>query len=208
MGMMLAPILIFFLSLVYAVLRYHEMAFGNHPTDQLPGFIVNKAFSLAAILLIALAIGARSLSHRWGGVFTLVERDRRSLGLTGFAFAVVHALLSMTLLTPDYFEKLYLPGGKMTFLGELSMLTGVLGLGLMIWQAQIPANADSSARRVLRQLGLWVLVLTGVHVLAIGWGGWFKPETWPGYLPPITLWSFLVVVAGLGLGLLRGKRQG
>lgn len=197
----------FVIGLAYAVLRYHDAFFGTHPSDQLPLFIFNKALSVAALFLIALAVAARSLAH-YIGRLKGIKRDRRTIGLVGFVFAAVHSGISLALLTPDYYAKFYRTTGTMNLVGELSMLAGILAMTLLVWQAQLPAAKAEDDRRTLRQLGLGVLVLSAIHVAVMGWPGWFEPATWPGGLPPLTLWSFGIALTGLSLGALPKRHEG
>ena len=43
-------------------------------------------------------------------------------------------------------------------------------------------------------IGFVGLIIGGAHVIPIGAQGWFHPYSWPGYLIPITLISFIVVL--------------
>lgn len=186
------------IGLAYAVLRYHEAFFGSHPTAQLPLFLFNKALSVAALLMIATAVGARTLAGLFGKFGDSLQRDRRAIGMTGFGMAAAHSAMSFVLLTPGYFGKFYAAGsGKMNLVGELSTLAGIAALALLVWQARLPAADEQSPRKTLRRLGLAVLALSAVHVAVMGWGGWMKPADWPGGLPPITLWSFGIALLGL-----------
>lgn len=191
--------------MTYAVLRYHVSFFGVHGSDQLPLFIFNKAVSAASLMMIALAVGARALQRVFGGPFNAIARDRRPIGLAGFGLAGAHTAMSVLMLTPAYYGKLYTPAGKMSFAGELSMLAGVAALVLLVWQARLPKSGLGDPRRALRGLGLGVLALSALHVAAMGWGGWFEVSAWPGGMPPITLWSFVIALVGVGLGLMPGR---
>jgi hypothetical protein len=204
------PVLLAIVSLavssVYAVLRYHDAFFGVHRADQLPLYIFNKAVSFAALAMIALAVGARLVARLSGGRLGWFKHERRSIGFIGFGFAAVHAGMSLAMLSPSYYGKLYLESGKMNLWGELSMLAGVAGIALLVWQAKLPQANEGDGRRSLRWLGLGVLGLTAAHVGAMGWPGWLEPATWPGGLPPITLWSFVVALVGVTLGVLPVRR--
>ena len=141
-------------------------------------------------------------------IFGLIERDRRKIGLAGFALAAIHSVMSLALLSPGYFPKFFNGAGTMTLAGELSTLLGVLALAGLVWMAALPAAGPSDDRRLLRRLGLGVLALTALHVAVMGWAGWFKVADWPAGLPPITLISFVIAVLGLALGLLpRGRAE-
>lgn len=210
MGRRVSTILILFVGLVYGLLRYHKGLFGESNTEQIPIYIANKAISFAALAMIALAVAARPLSAWLPGLLGWLEQDRRRVGLIGFALAGVHTLLSLAILNPAYFDKLYQPDSRMTLAGELSILTGATAMVILVWQSRLPAThgQGSDNRRVLRRLGLWVLALTAAHAAALGWTGWLQPSGWPAGMPPITLLSFVVAVAGLCLGLIPAKPRG
>jgi hypothetical protein len=196
----IAVFLILSISSAYAVVRYHQAALGSVGNDQLFGFIANKAIAYAALLCLTLSVGARflaSIVERW---LAWLARDRRFLGFVGLGLAGIHALLSTILLDPAYFAKLYRDDGRMNLWGELSTLVGVVALVLLIWQSRLPAEHVANDRRVLRRLGLSGLALIAVHVAAIGWQSWIVPSNWPGYLPPITLISFITALVGLTIG--------
>ncbi|MFN3168182.1 MAG: hypothetical protein ACE37H_14060 [Phycisphaeraceae bacterium] len=202
MRVLLLALISLALASVYAVLRYHDVFFGVHPADQLPLYILNKAVSWAALVMIALAVGARPIARLSADKLAWLKRDRRAIGMIGFGFAAVHSAMSFALLSPSYYGKLYLESGKMNTWGELSMLTGIVGMALLVWQANLAKANHGEARRTLRRLGWSVLGLTAVHVAAMGWPGWLEPSAWPGGLPPITLWSFVVALTGLVLGVI------
>lgn len=192
-------------SFAYAALRY--VVFGDVSVDQLPVFVMNKALSIAGLVLIALAVGARPIAGAVPAASWL-RRDRRALGMAGLAFAGVHTVLSLLLLDPAYFGKFYAAGaGRMTLAAELSMLAGAVALALLVWQSRITCGGtagDDASRRASacrRWLGTGVLALAGLHVGFMGLPGWFTPADWPGGLPPITLLSTGVAVLGVIAGL-------
>lgn len=190
---------------VYAALRY--LVFGDVAVDQLPVFVMNKALSMAGLVLIALAVGARPIVRALPALGWL-KADRRALGMAGLGFAGVHTALSLMLLNPAYFGKIYsAAAGRMSLWAELSMLAGAVALALLVWQSRITGNGktgDDAARRASthrRWLGTGVLALTLLHVAFMGWPGWLAPGDWPGGMPPITLLSAGVALVGVALGL-------
>lgn len=194
--------------MLYALIRYHERLFGTLPNDQIFTFITNKALSFSAIAMIALAVAARPLARWKPSFFSELQKDRRTIGLTGFGLAIIHSILSLTVLTPAYFDKHFNDAGRMTLAAELSMLAGAIALALLIWQSRLAPADDRDDRRTLRRLGLGVLSLGAIHVAALGWNGWLDPSAWPGGMPPITLCSFAVALWGLFMGLLPGGKRG
>jgi len=173
-------------SLVYAVLRYN--IFKGVSFEHLPLYVLNKVFSLAGLGLIAMAcLGSE-------------RARRRELGYLGLVLVMLHFLISIVILTPEYFGKFFIKSGKMTWQTELSMLAGILGMLFLLWLfvaslkdvIQLPAQ-----RSLVPGLGQAVLFFTALHVFAMGSFGWLSVDAWPGYLPPITLISFLVALGAL-----------
>ena len=196
----IASSIVLLLCFAYAVARY--VVFGEVSPDHLGVFIMNKALSLAGLLLIALAVGARPISRVLPAAGWLRE-DRRAIGMAGLGYAGIHTVLSLMLLGPGYFAKFYdTQSGLMTAAAEWSMLAGAVALALLIWQSRINGGAQGNASAQRRWLGTGVLALALAHVGFMGWPGWWTPNTWPGGLPPITLLSAAVALLGVALGLL------
>ena len=76
------------LSLAYAVVRYH--GFGGVPWTDFPMFILNKAISLTAFLLLTLNFALGPLHNLTGRVPASWLNARKALGMTGFLLAFVH----------------------------------------------------------------------------------------------------------------------
>lgn len=191
----------FVFSFTYAIVRYN--VFHGVPMNHIPLYVTNKAIALTAVALLGSAQAWRTRSDR---------AVRRGLGLWGFGLAALHVAVSMTILGPHYFAKFYESDGRMTLGGELSILCGVL----CFFALAIPAV--SSLPGISRALGEipWQRVqasgriglgLAAAHVLFMGAPGWFKPATWPGGLPPITLLAFVAVVMALTLRTLHRLRR-
>ncbi len=194
-------------GLAYAILRYHDAFFGVYPTDQLPLYVFNKALSVTALVMIVLAVGARALSRLPGRFTAGLLHERRAIGLTGLGLSLVHSAMSLAMLTPSYYCKLYQDNGRMNLEGELSMLAGLIALALLVCQGRLRAASETDDRRVLRRLGLSVLTLVAIHLLAMGWRGWLDVQHWPGNMPPITLISFVIALVGLSLVLISPGRR-
>lgn len=189
--------IVLLVGLGYAIVRY--IALGGVGIEQLPLYVTNKAVSVAGLVLIVTAVGARPLSG-WlpGGGWLLAER--RSLGMLGLGLSAVHSVMSLMLLNPGYFAKFYdVQTGRMNLAAEVSMLTGVVALALLVRQSRVGDGAGGASQ--LRWLGLGVLALSLMHLGFMGWPGWWTPGNWHGGLPPITLLSAGIALLGLGLGL-------
>lgn len=90
------------------------------------------------------------------------------------------------------------------------MLTGVVALVMMLWLYRVtplanarkddkpsPPNdvqpaAVKRRRGLVPGLGRLVLLFTALHVFFMGYTTWLDVSSWPGYLPPITLLSFVI----------------
>ena len=181
---------VFGACLAYAILRYH-IASGVS-WSHFPLFIMNKAVSLAATVLVA-------CSYLIGRVVRWYDDDPRTklvvikfCGLVGFSLAAVHAVASVCVLTPAYFAKYFTQDGRLNLEGELGMIVGIVAL----WALSLPAittlpmmpKALGGLRwKRSQRMGYACLSLVVVHVVVLGLRGWLSPQTWPWLLPPISL---------------------
>lgn len=161
-------LLCFVLATAYAVVRYH--VFGGVPWSRLPLYTLNKAVAFSAAALFAASCFARG----------------PATGRIALWLAALHVFMSLALLGPSYYPKLYLDGG-LNFTGELATLAGCLAFALCL----VP---ELTGGRPLRNA---VLAVAAAHVCAIGFTGWLTPRAWPGYMPPITLLSCLLLAVPL-----------
>jgi len=188
---------IFGFSLGYAVLRYHIA--GDVAWNHFPLFILNKATSLAAVILV-------SCSYLVGGVIRWHNRDPvirlvvvKFCGLMGFFLAGMHAFFSFCLLNPAYFAKYFDSDGRLNVVGEIGMAVGVVALFALMSPAittlpMMPGAIGGKRWKRSQHLGYVALVLVVVHLVDLGLGGWLAPRSWTAGLPPISL---LAVVAAL-----------
>ena len=177
-------------GLAYAVVRYH-IASGVS-WSHFPLFIMNKAVSLAATVLVACSYLIGKVVRRYN------DEPRRKLvvvkfcGLIGFSLAALHALASLCLLTPAYFGKYFSEDGRLNVEGELGLVVGLVAL----WALSLPAittlpmmpKALGSVRwKRSQRMGYVCLSLVVAHMVVLGLRGWLSPQTWPWMLPPISL---------------------
>ncbi len=172
---MLLHLVIAALSLAYPLVRY--VALGTTPASSIPLFVVNKAVCIYAIAALFLHVHHRLRGNKAQAAHWFAAMAVASIG---------HVAMTLCMLSPVYYAKLY-DAGRLTWSGELAMLAGVVASGLWF------------SGRVRRWLDPWLALRLGavcvaIHLAAIGLPGWFKPETWPGKLPPITLLCFLATV--------------
>jgi DMSO/TMAO reductase YedYZ heme-binding membrane subunit len=191
---------VFGLSLLYAVIRYHIA--GGVPWAHFPLFILNKTIALAAVIFV----GA---SYLIGKVIRWHDHDKqlrlvviKFCGLMGFFLASIHAFMSVFLLTPSYFAKYFALDGRLNLQGELGMAVGIIALFFLLSPAitTLPMMAkELGGKRWKRsqRLGYGALLLVVVHLIVLGMKGWLTPEKWPAGLIPISLVAFIFAVIPL-----------
>jgi hypothetical protein len=171
-------------STMYASARYQ--VFNNVPWTDWPIYTLNKAFGLSALVLLVVAVARR----RW--------RPGLPIGATMLAAGVlfgIHVLVSLALLSPAYFPKFF-AGGKLSALAGTALVLGAIATALLAAGAKARAleTADQKAR------GLASLAFAvGAHGALPGVASWLEPSAWPGLMPPITLLSFVLGAAALGI---------
>ncbi len=187
-------------ALVYAIVRYHLA--GDVAWSHFPLFILNKATSLAAVVFVA-------CSYLIGKIIRWHDHDKalrlvviKFCGLMGFFLAGIHALFSVSLLTPAYYAKYFDPDGRLNLQGELALSVGVVALFLLMSPAittlpMMPKALGGKRWKRSQRLGYLALILVVVHLVALGLEGWLAPSGWNGGLPPISLVAVLAALIPL-----------
>ncbi len=166
---------------------------------------MNKIISWAGITLIAISFLRRPKKKSAGEIKT--NEFTEWAGITGFTLIAMHIFISLAILTPSYYPKFY-ADEKLTFWAELSMLMGILAL----FAFSIPAiNSVTVIRASLQpdiwksrlQIGYLGLMGTAAHTAFMGYSTWFDVQSWPGYMPPITLLATIIALIPLLLKLLK-----
>jgi hypothetical protein len=166
-------------SALYATARYN--VFKGVPWKDWPAYTLNKALALSALLLLVLAAVRKARAS-----------DGRILAMAS-ALGFVHVLLSLVLLSPDYYEKLF-ASGRLTAAAGLSMTLGAAAaVAMAVGKGR---RTDPDAAGGLSSLAILAFVV-GLHAALQGFPGWFTPSAWPGAMPPITLISFVLGVAAV-----------
>ena len=194
---LLIVLITFIVTLGYSIIRYNIVR--NVPFENIPLFISNKAIALTATILIGLSFLLGPLARFWPKMFTHHLYLRKYLGISGFAIAALHALMSLLLFSPAYYPKFFLPSGKMNLIGESSMLFGILAFLIFLAISltslpQIEKLLNSQQWKSIQRLGYLAYVLVLFHVVIMGWAGWWKPESWKFGLASISLISALIII--------------
>lgn len=188
---------IFGISLVYAVIRYHLA--GDVAWRHFPLFILNKATALAAVFFVASSylIGKVIRWHDHDLALRLVVI--KFCGLIGFFLAAVHAFFSLALLSPAYYGKYFDDSGGLNLEGEVAVTTGVIALFFLFSPAlttlpMMPKAIGGWRWKRSQRAGYIALALVVIHLVFLGLKGWLEPQGWHGGMPPISL---VAIVAAL-----------
>jgi len=174
---------IFGASLAYAVIRYHFA--GDVEWRHFPLFILNKHDPALRLVVI------------------------KFCGLMGFFLAAVHALFSLSLLSPAYYGKYFDDVGRLNLQGECAMAFGVVALFFLLAPALttlpgMPKAIGGWRWKRSQRAGYIALALVVVHLVVLGFKGWLAPQGWHGGIPPVSL---VAVVAALVPLLVRRKLE-
>ena len=174
--------------LAYAVLRYHVVK--SVPWEHFPLYTTNKVF---AVVGLAGLVGSRLATGR--------ERRQR-YGFAGLWCTTVHVLMSLLLMTPNYFGKFSSKSGQFIWQAELSMAAGVLGEGFLLWLLIATLKTETQKQTSLVPcLARWTLLATAMHLVFMGGAGWLNRDDWTAAkgLPAMTLLAFGLALAGMAL---------
>lgn len=190
-------LIVFGLSISYAVVRYNLVR--SVPLDNIPLYISNKAISLSATILIGFSFLLGPLARFWPKPFVQQLPLRKHLGVLGFGLAALHAVVSLILLTPAYYPKFFSQNGQLNFIGETSMLFGILAFlvfaGITITSLPpVEKQMDQNQWKFVQRLGYLAYAFVLLHVAIMGYRGWFRPESWQFGLVSISLISALFII--------------
>jgi len=194
--------------LSYAILRYHIA--GTVPWKDFPFFILNKAISLSAFILLTLNFGLGPLNNLGVKVGEGWLNARKALGMTGFLLVLIHALISFMLFSPSVYGRFFEPDGTVTLVAGLSMLGGVLAF-VVLWgynmSFQTHMREDKAFIQFItsRKFLLAAMLLGAVHLIFMGYEGWLNPSGWQAGIPPISLVAFTFFVIGYVVNLFGRK---
>ena len=195
------------LSLIYVVVRYHIV--GDVPWKDFPFFILNKAISLSAFILLVINFTVSPLSNLGIKVSKGWINSTATLGFISFILVFVHAFISVMIFKPQYYSKFFEADGTLTLYSGLSMLAGVLAL-LIIWMYNFSFKTnlrdDKGFMEIItaRNFLLFVLLFGGIHLFFMGFKGWLNPGGWNG-IPPVSLVAFTFFVVGYLINLFGRK---
>ena len=159
--------IVFILTFIYSVLRYN--IFGDIPVTDIPVFILNKTFAFSMIIILVFIFFTDKKSNDYNN-YVIYFR----------IITLIHILMSISLLSPNYYPKIY-ETGKLTLFGNISILAGIVLSALMI-------ITHTRIKNIV------IYLIASIHLFFIGINGWINIEKWNGKMPPITLICFLILV--------------
>lgn len=185
------------LCVLYAFIRYNVVR--NVPFENFPLFISNKAVAMAATILIGLSFLLGPLARFWPNVFAAHIYLRKHLGVSGFGLAALHAIMSLVLLNPANYSRFYTESGKFNLVGESSMLFGILAFLIFatITITSLPPIANHmhpGQWKIVQRMGYLAYIFVLLHVVIMGFRGWFRPESWQYGMASISLISALFII--------------
>lgn len=174
---------------IYAIIRYN--IFHEVPWSDLPLYVFNKAISLAAVILFAISRIIKS---------NFEHNIKKSLKDISVIFALIHVVISITIISPSYFAKFYLSDSHFSLLGSLTLFFGILAFLLMfLFSNKFFLRKILSKKANMSKIVFFFLFLSAAHVFVMGYQGWLLPSKWPGSLPPISLLSFIALLVPLSI---------
>ena len=183
-------LLVVVVSFAYAILRYNLA--GEVSWAQLPLYIANKALAMSAVVCLLLA--ARS---------GLITRGKQAInwGKTAMSAALLHTTITLILLPAGYYPKLYqaVNSSGSESLNTLKMfsLTGNFALAFGVFCIYLflkIGRCRLRSARLQQKLQMLLLASLAYHLIFIGGYGWLTPGKWNGYLPPVSLLSFVCLL--------------
>lgn len=199
---------IIFLSVFYAILRYHIL--GNVEWKDFPIYVLNKGVAMSSVILLLLNFVLEPLKRMDIKLPESFILAKFSMGITGFLLSIIHVFFSLILLSPKYYAKFYLEDGTLSLLGNLSLVGGVFCF-IILWLYSLSfENFTKSNLRFVKLFNsgkfiIYAMLFLGFHIIFMGYSVWIEPLNWQGGLPPISLISFLFFALVFIIIMIRGK---
>lgn len=189
-------IITFTLSLLYAFMRYNVVR--DVPLINFPLYIANKSIAMEATILIGISFLLGPLA-RFRKSFVESLELRKGLGLWGFGMASFHAIASLLLLSPAYYQRLYGEAGKLTLQAEGFLAFGILAFLVfaIVSFTSIPgvsSNLDPAKWKTIQRLGYIGYIFVLSHVAILGYKGWSRADSYQYGLASISLVSVMFIV--------------
>ena len=204
MGSTIFSFVVMALIFTFCTTRFYHLKDPAYGWERFPVNVVNKCISATSVTLLCLVFMPGCLAafaqlvygnkyHRFQGWLDAWLRARKQLGLFSMLLAVIHALLSVVILTPAYFPWFLTPKNvtattfnmpRMTWDGETATLLGILALvsvcvvGITSLPSVVAILNWREWRFVQSYLGWVALLLSVAHIMVQGLGhAWINLDT-------------------------------
>ncbi len=176
---------------VLFVLQHYFRRFGQ-PLENIYFTILFASIALTGLTTIAASYLLGPLARLWPSRWLKYRDLRKQFGLIGLVLVVLHVLIALTVLSSAYYPKIFSESGKLSELGQISMLAGALGfvMLLVVSATSLPSVASNMTERgwlFVQRSGLIAVLLSVLHFLVFKWQGWFSWSNWNHNIPPGTL---------------------
>ncbi len=180
---------------VLFILQHYFRRFGQ-PIEKIYFTVLFASIALTGLTMITTSYLIGPLARLWPAKWERYRDMRKQFGLIGLAFVVFHIFMALVVLTPVYFQKFFLETGRLSNLGQISVLTGILGFVIFMIVAitSLPSVAGKMTERgwfFIQRLGLIAIIFSVLHFIVFKWRGWFNWDNWNNNIPPGT---FVVTV--------------
>lgn len=200
--------------LVIFLIQHYGRRFGQ-PIETIYFTIIFASIALTGLTMISASYLMGPLSQLWPGRWAKYRDLRKQFGLIGVAFVMLHVVLALTVLTPAYYPKIFSASGKLSELGQISMLTGAVAFVtlLVVMATSLSSVAETMTERgwlIVQRSGLLAVILSVIHFVVFKWRGWFDLKNWHNYIPPGTfvVTAFVIFVFLVRLAAYIRKRLG
>lgn len=162
-------------------------------------YIANKAIAGASVILIGTSFLIGPLARFWPKTWVSKLYLRKHFGVFGFVVAVLHVIITLILISPQQYPKLYIEVGMLNSMGQWSLLLGTLAI---IMFAVISVTSIPSIERVMSNRTWLIIQRTGylaflfvlIHVFQLKYKGWINLDNWLNGLPPASLIPFIFIL--------------
>lgn len=175
---------------VIFILQHYLRRFGQ-PIEDIYFTILFASIALTGLTMIAASYLMGPLARLWPSLWMKYRDLRKQFGLIGLVLVALHVVLALTVLTPAYYPKIFSESGKLSELGQISMLTGSVALIilLVVTVTSLPSVAMKMTERgwlIVQRSGLIAVILSVIHFAVFKWQGWLG-SNWIHGIPPGTL---------------------
>ena len=162
-------------------------------------YIANKAIASTAVILIGTSFLIGPLARFWPNAWVPRLYMRKHFGVFGFVVAVLHIIITLILLSPQQYPKLYTAAGTLNSTAQWSLLLGTLAIIMFaaIAITSIPSIERAMNNRkwlIIQRTGYLAFLFVLIHLVQLKYKGWINLDNWLNGLPPGSLVPFVFIL--------------